>query len=50
MLIQICNSVNNAIFNYKVGGKHVVPELLISIGTKLGMEQDNSYKNEQLDD
>ena len=50
MLIQICNSVNNAIFNYKVGGKHVVPELLIGIGVKLCMDQDNSYKNEQLDD
>lgn len=50
MLIQICNSVNNAIFNYKVGGKHVVPELLVCIGIQLGMEQDNSYKNEQLED
>ena len=42
MILQICNSVNNAIFNTNVGGSYVVHETLIGAGTCLYMDKDNS--------
>ena len=46
MILQICNSVNNAIFNTNVGGSYVVHETLIGAGTCLYMDKDNSIKEE----